>query len=124
MKPARYTIAARQGSTLRAHFTMETDGEPVDLTGRTARMNVRPSAGSQSLILDATPYFTLGGTEGTILLEVPASVMESVPGKTYVYDIELVTPDPGEDDVVTILEGSFVVDPEVTRDTPEPEEDE
>jgi hypothetical protein len=94
---------------------METDGEPVDLTGKAARMNVRPSATSSSLVLDASPYFTLGGQEGTILLEVPASVMESVPGKTFVYDIELVTPNEYEDEVVTILEGSFVVDPEVTR---------
>ena len=114
MKPARYTIGARQGSTLRCQFQLDQDGEPVDLTGRTARMNVRPSPGSDSLILDASEYITLGGSDGTVTLEVPASVMASITGKTYVYDLDLVAENPGEDEVVTILEGSFVVDPEVT----------
>lgn len=115
MKASRYTIGARQGSTLRLHWTMTTDGEPVDLTGKTAEMEVRPSPGSSSLILDASPYLTLGGTAGTILLEVPASVMAGIPAKTYAYDLDLVTSGGAEDEVVTILEGSFVVDPEVTQ---------
>ncbi len=115
MKPARYTIGARQGSTLRRRFQLDQDGEPVDLTGRTARMNVRPSAGSASLVLDASEYITLGGTDGSVLLEVPADVMETIAAKTYVYDLELVAPSPGPDEVIAILEGSFVVDAEVTR---------
>ena len=120
MKPSRYTIGARQGSTLRRRFVWTIDDDPVDLTGRTARMNVRPSAGSESLILDASGYITLGGDEGYIEIEVPASVMEAIPAKTYVYDLEIVNPNPGEDEVVALLEGSFVVDGEVTR--PEPAE--
>lgn len=115
MKATRYTIGARQGSTLRRHWTMDIDGEPVDLTGKSAEMEVRPSPGSSSLILDASPYLSLGGTDGTILLEVPASVMAEIEAKTYVYDLDLVTPTEGESEVVTILEGSFVVDPEVTQ---------
>lgn len=121
VKPARYTIGARQGSTLRRQFEWTIDDEPVDLSGKTARMNVRPSPTSTTLTLDASDYIVLGGTQGTITLEIPASVMETVPGKSFVYDLEIVTPNDDEDEVVTILEGSFVVDPEVTR--PQPEEE-
>lgn len=124
MKPSRYTIGARQGSTLRRRFEWTIDSDPVDLTGRTARMNIRPSASSATLILDASEYITLGGSEGTINLEVPASVM-TMPAKTYVYDLEIVHPNNGEEEVIALLEGSFVVDAEVTRPQPEePEESE
>ena len=116
MNPDRYKIAAWQGATLRREFELTIDDEPQDLTELTARMQVRPTAASQDVALDLAEFITLGN--GTISINVPASVMAEVPAASYVYDFELVTPgDPEEVD--KLFEGSFVVYPEVTRDSPE-----
>lgn len=119
MNASRYKIAAWQGATLRREFELTTDDEPDDLTGKTARMQVRPTAASETVALEVTDYIELG--EGTITINVPASVMAEVPAGTYAYDLELVTP--GEvEEVDKLIEGSFVVYAEVTRETEEPEE--
>jgi hypothetical protein len=55
---------------------------------------------------------TLGGTAGTILITVAAAYTESLPAATYVYDLELTSSD---STVTRILEGQFVVTPEVTQ---------
>jgi hypothetical protein len=112
MTPDRYKFQTWQGSTLLRTFELTTDEEPFDLDGMTARMEVRPSANSPDVILDVTDFIALG--DGTIEIDVPADVMADVPAGSYVYDLELV--EPGEPEKVSkLLEGSFVVRPEVTR---------
>lgn len=113
--PADYNIEARQGATWRRVFTWTVNSSPVDLTGRTARMEVRPKPDSTSVVLNATPYITLGGTAGTVDLNIPASVLAAISPRTgskfYVYDLEIVS---GQE-VTTLLAGRFTVAPEVTK---------
>lgn len=113
--PAAYRIDARQGATFRRVFTWTIDGEPVDLSAATARMEVRTKASSPDVILDASDYITLGGEAGTVDLNIPAAVLEDVPARSgssfYVYDLEIVTGSV----VTTLLAGRFYVAPEVTR---------
>jgi len=113
--PAQYRIGpVRQGSTLKRHFTWRVAGEPVDLTGWSARMDIRESADADTTIIAANTdnYITLGGDDGTILLSIPATVMEGVEQGRYVYDLEMVSPD---QEVTAIIAGQFVVTAEVTR---------
>jgi hypothetical protein len=113
--PAAYRIDARQGATFRRVFTWTIDGDPVNLTAATARMEVRKKASSPDVVLDASDYITLGGAAGTVDLNIPASVLADIPARSgssfYEYDLEIVT-----GSVVTpFIAGRFYVAPEVTR---------
>jgi hypothetical protein len=110
--PAKYKMRVRQGQTFNRVFTWSVNDDPVNLTGFDGRMQVRrrPSA-SSNVVLDATPYISLGGTTGAVTIDIPASVTEDITPATYVYDLEL---DNGGT-VTTLLAGNFVVDAEVTR---------
>ena len=55
---------------------------------------------------------TLGGKAGTVNVFIAAATTASFNPITYVYDLELVSPD-GK--VTRIVEGTFRVTPEVTR---------
>lgn len=115
--PAKYRFECRQGSTFRRVFTWEVDEEPVDLTGWTARMEVRSKVESPDVALDVTPYVQPGPVEdaGEIEFNIPADVLADVPAGRYVYDLELVD----GPFVVALLAGPFIVRPEVTREAPE-----
>jgi hypothetical protein len=110
--PAKYKMRARQGQTFNRVFTWSVNDTPINLTGYSARMQVRrrPSSAS-AVVLDAGQYLTLGTTNGQVTLNIPASVLEEIAPATYVYDLEL---DNGGT-VTTLLAGTFQVDPEVTR---------
>jgi mannose-6-phosphate isomerase-like protein (cupin superfamily) len=54
----------------------------------------------------------LGGDEGTILIYVSAEETQLIIAKEYVYDLEIMSP---SEEVYRIMEGKFIVTPEVTR---------
>jgi len=89
---------------------------PVDLSGYTARMQVRPQLSSPDadiiLELDETDGITLGGSEGSILIEVDAATTSTLNFSSAVYDLELISPT----SVVTrLMEGKVMLRKEVTR---------
>jgi hypothetical protein len=94
---------------------------PVDITDYTARMQVRHTIESTVVLVEITSDpgegITLGGVDGTILLEMTAAQTASLPaprgGARHYYDLELVPPVTGR--VRRLLQGRFVVSPEVTR---------
>jgi hypothetical protein len=93
--------------------------DPVDLSNYSARMQLRRRVTSPTVLLSLDDGglggITLGGLAGTILLELDADQTSSLParqGKRFVYDLELV---PAGGKVHRLLQGKFVVSPEVTR---------
>lgn len=116
-----YNITAEQGAKYSLDITWRDDqGDPINLTGYTARMQVRESVSAADVLIELTTEngrITLGGAAGTILLEIDADVMAALDTNhlkvTWRYDLELVPADP--DDTVRLLRGKFVVLPEVTR---------
>jgi hypothetical protein len=112
---ATYGFTADQGATFNQVIVWrDSTNTPVDLTGYTARMQIRYKV-SSSVALSLTTEngrITLGGTNGTITLSISASDMEDLPSGPYTYDLELET-DGGE--VSRLLMGAFVVRSEVTR---------
>jgi hypothetical protein len=77
-------------------------------------MQVRSSFASDTAILNLTSGsgITLGGTAGTILINATATTTAGVATGQYVYDLELVS---GGSAVTRLIQGTFLVDPEVTR---------
>ena len=115
MIPGKYNMVCPQGSTFNLQLTYEIEDVPVDLTGYTARMQVREKHTSTRKVLDLTTEnggLATGGAAGTIEILVSESDTTAITAKDYVYDLELVS---SSDIVTRILEGKFLVTPEVTR---------
>ena len=110
---ATYDFQARQGATFDRSFTWKPGGTAADLTGFTARMQVRRTVRSTEPVVSLTHSsgITLGA-DGTVSLLIAASEMGAIPARRYVYDIELI--DAGGK-VHPVLDGAFVVTAEVTR---------
>lgn len=112
-----YNIIADQGATLSRTVTWKDSAKrAINITGYTARMHVREAVESSSTILELTTEnsrITLGGAAGTITLTVSAATMAGLTAGKYVYDLELVAPVSGV--VSRIIQGNFVIRPEVTR---------
>ncbi len=124
MTAALHNILAEQGATYAQTFTCRDEaGVLVDLTGYTARMQVREEYSSAEKLLDLTTEngaIVLGGAAGTIAVVASATQMAAIvvpdgvakpPRLVCVYDLELVN----GSFVERLLQGSFTVVREVTR---------
>jgi hypothetical protein len=116
MSAGLYKIWFEQGATFNRVLTWRNpDATPIDLTGYTARMQVRPNKLSADVLLSLTTQngrITLGGALGTITLDVDATVAATISAGQFVYDLELIS---SAGEVTRLIEGAFVVDGEVTR---------
>lgn len=112
-KDSSLTLTCNQGSTFTRRLVYKINHEVVNLTGYSARMQVRPNYGSDNLVVNLSTGngITITGATGTIVITITAGATTNIIAGTYLYDIELVAPDTT---VQRILEGKFVVKPEVT----------
>jgi len=109
-----YNMNARQGSTFTETLTVRVGANPLNITGYQARMMVRATPSSSTVVLNLTTEngkIAIVGATGTITLTLSATEMDAVAPRTYRYDLELVT----GDTVIPLLEGAFIVKPQVTR---------
>ena len=97
----------------------DANSAPINLTGYTARMQIRRKVTSADSLLELTTTngrITLGGVLGTITLAIAAADTAALPAtpsdRRWYYDLELV---PAGGNVVRLLQGRVVVSPEVTR---------
>lgn len=113
ISPGIYNIQSYQGATFNFTATFSIGGTAVNLTNYSAAMQVRDTYDSDSTIFSLTngSGITLGGTAGTILVEISAATMGSATAGQYAYDLEL---DSGSE-VIRLLQGNFEISPEVTR---------
>lgn len=118
MAAAKLKLAIEQGATFRKVLTWKagTPAVPVDLTGCTARMQIRAE------ITAATPYVTLttenggialGGVAGTIDILITAVATAAFAWTSGVYDLEIIMSDGIT--VHRLAGGAITVSPEVTR---------
>lgn len=84
------TLSLKRGDTWNQSFYWKqgsTTGEPVNLIGCTARMQLRSK--DDELVLDATPYLTVSGAEGGVLVSIPANKTALFPVDSLLFDIEI-----------------------------------
>jgi hypothetical protein len=115
MASSTYDIAAEQGANYAATLTYrDSSNNLVNLTGYSARMQVRKTIGSTTPYLSLTQAsgITLGGAAGTVAIAISAAALSAIPAGNYVYDLELVS---GAGAVVRLISGDFTVAGEVTR---------
>ena len=110
MLPGKYNITCPQGTTFMRTFTAKINRALVNLTGYQTRMHVRPTYDGP-LVIEATTALANART-GTVSVMITAAQTSALKAGTYVYDLELEAPN-GE--VIRLIEGRFVITPEVTR---------
>lgn len=116
-----YNLCISQGATYKKIFTWiagtcgcGTAGAqpaPVDLTGYTAAMQIKPFALSSAIYYDASADITLGGVDGTITLDIPSADTEGFTWWNGVYSLLLID---SSGNVTTLLSGQVTVCPGVT----------
>lgn len=112
--PGTWDTELPQGATWDITLTWAIDGSPVNLTGYSARLQLREqyNSATASLSLTSGSGLTLGGALGTIRIQVSATATAALEARRYKYDLELVS---GGGEVTRLLEGDLEVTPEVTR---------
>jgi hypothetical protein len=116
MSAAQYNLYMEQGATFALSITWkDSSGTPINLGGYSARMQVRRTKDSSTVLLEATTAnsrITLGGALGTIDVVIPATVMEDVTFGCGVYDLEV---ESSGGQVTRLIEGGVSLSKEVTR---------
>lgn len=119
MAAGTYNIDLEQGATYSKQFLWQTSGQPptpIDLTGCTARMQIRTSIDAPDPpILELTTEnsgIVLGDDNGTIDVLITATQTAGLQFATGVYDLEIET---ASGFVTRLLKGAVSLDKEVTR---------
>jgi hypothetical protein len=116
MTAATYDFTIEQGATLaKTLIWNDSTGSPVDLTGYTARMQVRQSVSSTTVLLELTSAdgeIVITPSTGTIVLNFPAATTAAITWRHGKYDLEL---ESSTGIVTRLIEGQIDVSPEVTR---------
>lgn len=116
MTPGKLDLVCPQGSTFSRTLTYKIDDTPVNLVGYNARLQVREYHSAPDYVIGIDSFsgsanIYTGGSAGTININInPITTASIIPGK-YVYDLEIYT----TTNVYRLVEGNFVVTPEVTR---------
>lgn len=108
-------ITIEQGATFDPVMTWRDEtGEPIDLTGYSARMQIRATIDDAGALHESTTNngeIVLGGIAGTITFNITAATTEAFTFDCGVYDLELVN----GNDVTRLLRGDVTLSKEVTR---------
>ena len=112
-----WNALCEQGATFRRVLTWkDADGVAQNLTGYTARMQVRDTvddtAGAVLSLTTENGRISLGGVAGTVTLLVDATTTAALTPEQYVYDLEVVS---STGFVTRLVQGTFIVSGEVTR---------
>lgn len=91
-------------------------GDPVDLTGCVARMQIRKKQGEPVLVDVASdgvdPGITLGGATGQVTVKLTAAQTNELTSKEAFYDMEIVMVN---GDVYRAVEGKITTKPNITQ---------
>ena len=111
---AKHEILIQQGADFNLEINWKDgDNVPIDLTGATGRMQVRPNVNSATTLLDLTSEITFPDpTQGEISINVSNTVTTNLLPGRHVYDLEIVE---SSGKVTRLLEGVARITPEVTR---------
>ena len=111
MTAGKYDLEIAQGADFNIQLTWKDDNDVlIDLTGYSARMKLKNKIGG-TIEIDCGSYITLGGVNGTIDIDIPASITETITFEQGVYDLELVS---SGGNVYRIMQGKANVSFEVT----------
>lgn len=112
MSAARYNLVIDQGSDFAINFTVKEDGSAKNLTGYSARAQMRTSKTASSVAATFTCAISTPAN-GTVTMSLPNATSSALTAGTYVYDLEIFTANNAT--VTRLLQGSVDLTQEVTR---------
>lgn len=117
MATTRHDILVRQGEKLEMNIqALNADRTVKDLTGYSARMQIRQTAASLVVLLEASTAngrITINSPGGVVMVSVGADVTAPLNWTVASYDLEIFTADPAN--VIRLVEGYASFSREVTR---------
>jgi len=118
MAAGAHDFTIEQGVTFRNQITYkDAAGAIIDLTGYTARMQIRSSVDAATFeqeLSTANGGITMGGVLGTIDLFISDVNTDALTIATGVYDLEIIDTG-GTGDVTRLLEGKIKISKAITR---------
>lgn len=117
MAAAQVDLVIEQGATFYQTFQWnDSTGVAVNLTGYSARMQIRQSISAATTLANLTTAnggIAITGATGTVAITITAAVTSSMNFSHAVYDLELVSPDGVV--VTRLVQGGVTLSREVTR---------
>tara|TARA_B100001778_G_C18480619_1_gene580144 strand:- start:335 stop:667 length:333 start_codon:yes stop_codon:yes gene_type:complete len=110
MAAGKYNIRIDQGSDFSIQLTVKESGSAKNITGYSARAQLRSSITSSSITATFTCTIT-NAANGILTMALPAATTTNITPGNYVYDLEIVTGSA----VQRLIEGTATVRAEVTR---------
>lgn len=114
MKPGKIDLDIYQGATFRKRLVWKLGSTIVDLTGYTAKLQIRQAIESASTLVELTTEnggIGITGAEGRIDLLIEAADTAALSFATAVYDLELIN----GTEVTRLCQGKVTLHKEVTR---------
>lgn len=107
-------LTIKQGETTTISWPIvDSSGEPMDLTGWTARGQVRKSVSADDVLYEWTPEAAnITTASSSVTVSIPADDSSAWDFKAAVYGIEM---ESASGQVVRVAQGRLSVDPEVVR---------
>ena len=93
---AKYNLVCEQATTFNFLFTINNNNTPLNLTGYTGVMTVRPFVGASTTTVVASTAngrMTLGGIAGSVTVLIDATTTGAIGSGRYVYDLVLTSGD-------------------------------
>ena len=113
MSAGSYSFTIEQGTDFSRVLTWkDSNGNLIDLTGYTAACQVRDFKGGVLIDFTEDGSITLGGTEGTVTLELPNSFTSTLDFDTARYDLKLTSSGSLKD---RLVQGTVTLSKEVTE---------
>jgi hypothetical protein len=112
LRPAQYNVKIWRNDTWSQTFAILADVTPVDLSGSTILIQVRPTPTSASVELTlstANSSISIGGADTN---QITLNKIVDVAAGSYVYDMNVTFPS-GE--VKTYIWGNFIVQEDITK---------
>ena len=110
---AKYNLVCDQATTFNFQFQILENNTPLNLTGYTGTMTVRPFVGASTTTVVASTdngYMVFDETNGRITVTLSATVTGAISAGRYSYDLVLTS----GATVTRYLEGKFIVTGAVT----------
>lgn len=102
-------FTVKRGETFTKNIYFKINDDPVDLTGYTAKSQIRPFVESKTLIAEIE--CTIYNKEGFVHLELSKETTYNIPAGTYYYDLCL-----SKDEInIYYLQGNFIIKKYVTE---------
>ena len=112
MTAAAYNLTIDQGSDFALDLVVKEDNVAKDLTGYSARAQMRNTKGASTVAATFT-CTVINATDGEVKMQLTNSTSSAISAGKYYYDLEIFTS--GDVIVSRLMEGTVILTPEVTR---------